>query len=63
MMRNNARTARYECETLMENVLLIELEGKWCFIRPLVDTAWNFDRCLHFLDDVFAECSATLASP
>jgi len=60
MMRNNARMARYQRETLMENVLLIELEGKWCFIHPLTDTAWNFDRCLRFLDDVFAECSAAL---
>lgn len=57
MLRSNALWARYEQQTLMEDVILVELSGKWCFIHPLTDTCWNFNRCKLFLDDVFSECS------
>lgn len=60
MLRSNARAARYEKETLMEDVLLIELDGKYGFIHPLNDTCWNFNRCTSFLADVFAACAAAL---
>jgi hypothetical protein len=60
MLRNNARMARYEQETLMEDVILVELDGKWSFIHPLTDTWWNFKRCKAFLDEVFSECSKVL---
>jgi hypothetical protein len=60
MLRSNARMARYEQETLMEDVILVELDGKWSFIHPLTDTWWNFKRCKAFLDEVFSECSKVL---
>jgi hypothetical protein len=60
MMRTNARMARYEQETLMEDVLLVEVDGKWGWIKPLLDTPWNFDRCMHFLEDVFTQYSGAL---
>ena len=60
MLRSNARAARYERETLMEDVVLIEIDGKYGFIHPLNDTWWNFRRCLSFLYDVFDACSAAL---
>jgi hypothetical protein len=60
MLRSNARMARYEQETLMEDVILVELDGKWSFIHPLTDTWWNFKRSKAFLDEVFSECSKVL---
>jgi hypothetical protein len=60
MMRTNARMARYEEQTLMEDVLLIEVDGKWGWINPLLDTSWNFNRCMDFLADVFTQCAAEL---
>jgi hypothetical protein len=60
MLRSNARMARYEQESLMEDVILVELNGKWSFIHPLIDTWWNFKCCKAFLDDVFSECSKVL---
>lgn len=60
MLRSNARAARYERETLMEDVVMIEVDGKYGFIHPLNDTWWNFRRCLNFLCDVFAACSKAL---
>lgn len=60
ILRTNARMARYEQQTLMEDVLLVEIEGKWSWIKPLLDTSWNFNRCLDFLEDVFRQCSAEL---
>lgn len=58
MLRSNARAARYERETLMEDVVLIEIEGKYGFIHPLNDTWWNFDRCTLFLNEVFGASAA-----
>jgi hypothetical protein len=60
MLRSNARAARCEQETLMEDVILIEVDGKYGFIHPLNDTWWNFDRCTLFLNEVFAACTALL---
>lgn len=60
MLRSNARAARYERETLMEDVVLIEIDGKYGFIRPLDDTWWNFRRCTSFLDDVFSACTKAI---
>jgi hypothetical protein len=60
MLRNNARMARYEQQTLMEDVILVELDGKWSFIHPLTDTWWNFKCCKAFIDDVFSECTKVL---
>ena len=60
MLRSNARMARYEQQTLIEDVILVELGGKWSFIHPLTDTWWNFKCCKAFLDDVFSECSKVL---
>jgi hypothetical protein len=60
MLRSNARAARYERETLMEDVVLIEIDGKHGFIKPLQDTWWNFRRCLSFLNDVLTACSTVL---
>jgi hypothetical protein len=60
MLRSNARAARYERETLMEDVVLIDLDGKYGFIHPLNDTWWNFNRCTLFLDEVFDACTAAL---
>lgn len=54
MLRTNARMARYERNTLMEDVVLVEFGGKHGFIKPLMDTWWNFKICLNFLHDVFA---------
>lgn len=60
MLRSNARAARYERKTLMEDVVLIEIDGKHFFIHPLNDTWWNFKRCFSFLEDVFRECAKAL---
>ncbi|MGC2770074.1 MAG: hypothetical protein WA232_00155 [Candidatus Sulfotelmatobacter sp.] len=60
MLRSNARAARYEKETLMEDVILIENDGGYAFIHPLNDTWWNFRRCTTFLRDVFDGCSKAL---
>jgi hypothetical protein len=60
MARTNARWARYQKETVLEDVVLIELDGKFGFIHPHLDTGWNFDRVMTFLNDVFAECSKLL---
>lgn len=60
MMRTNARMARYEQNTLMEDVLLIEIDGQWGWINPLLDTSWNFNRCMDFLSDVFSQCTVEL---
>jgi hypothetical protein len=61
MLRSNARAARYERETLMEDVVLIEINGKYGFIHPLMDTWWNFKSCISFLFDVFSTCTKALA--
>ena len=60
MLRSNARAARYERETLMEDVVLIEIDGKFGFIHPLNDTWWNFKSCMSFLSDVFSTCTKAL---
>lgn len=60
MLRTNARMARYEKETILEDVVLIELDGKHGFIRPHSDTAWNFERLMALLTDIFKECYALL---
>jgi hypothetical protein len=56
MARSNARFARYEKNTVLEDVVPIELDGKFGFIRPHSDTDWNFKRLMSFLNDVFKEC-------
>jgi hypothetical protein len=61
MLRNNARMARYEQQTLMEDVVLVNIDGSWGWIKPLLDTTWNFHRCMDFLGDVFTECTAFLS--
>jgi hypothetical protein len=60
MLRSNARAARYERETLMEDVVLIEIDGKYGFINPLNDTWWNFKTSTSFLNDVFSACARAL---
>ena len=60
MARSNARWARYEKGTIFEDVVPIELDGKFGFIRPHYDTAWNFARVMIFLNEVFRECSHLL---
>lgn len=60
MLRSNARAARHERKTLLEDVVLIETNGKYWFINPLNDTWWNFKCCRSFLLDVFEECGKVL---
>jgi hypothetical protein len=60
MLRSNARAARYERETLMEDVVLIEIDGSYGFIHPLSDTWWNFRHCTSFLSEIFDACSKAL---
>jgi hypothetical protein len=60
MLRTNARAARYEQNTLMEDVILIEIGGKHGFINPLIDTWWNFKCCLTFLHEVFSTCARAI---
>ena len=60
MARSNARFARYEKGTVLEDVVPIEIDGKYGFIRPHFDTEWNFTRLMSFLNDVFKECSKVL---
>lgn len=60
MLRTNARAARYEQQTILEDVVVIEIDGKKAFIHPLGDTWWNFNRCLSFLMDLFHECTKAL---
>jgi hypothetical protein len=56
MLRSNARAARYERGTIMEDVVKIEIDGITSLINPLGDTWWNFRCCLSFLNDVFSAC-------
>ena len=60
MARSNARFARYEKGTVLEDVVPIELDGRFGFIRPHFDTDWNFTRLMFFLSDVFKECLKVL---
>lgn len=60
MLRTNARMARYEKGKVLEDVVLIEHEGKFGFINPHIDTPWNFARVMQFLDAVFAACIKVL---
>jgi hypothetical protein len=60
MLRSNAPAARYEQETLMEDVVLIEIDDTYGFIHPLGDTWFNFKSCLSFLNDVFSACTEVL---
>jgi hypothetical protein len=58
--RSNARWARYQKGTVLEDVVQIEINGKYFFIHPLTDTEWNFSRINAFLSQVFRECSILL---
>jgi hypothetical protein len=60
MARTNARWARYEKGKVLEDVVPIELDGKFGFIKPQLDTTWNFARVMTFLNAVFQECSKLL---
>ena len=60
MLRSNARWARYQKETILEDVTLVELDGRFAFINPHLDTVWNFDRVMSFLNEVFTACPAVL---
>jgi hypothetical protein len=60
MLRSNARMARYEKGKVLEGVVLVEVGGKYGFIHPHLDTAWNFSRTVRFLNAVFEECSKLL---
>ena len=60
MARTNARCARYQKETVFEDVVPIELDGKFGFIHPHLDTDWNFARTMVFLNEIFKECSTIL---
>jgi hypothetical protein len=57
MARTNARWARYQKETILEDVIPIELDNKFRFINPHLDTGWNFNRTMDFLNEVFLECA------
>ena len=57
VLRSNARSARYERGTIMEDVVKIEIDGKTSLIHPLNDTWWNFRNCMAFLNDVFSACA------
>jgi hypothetical protein len=61
MLRTNARAARYEKHTILEDVVPIEVGGTFGFINPLMDTSWNFSNVLKFLNSVYAECMKLLA--
>jgi hypothetical protein len=56
MLRSNARMARYEKGKVLEGVALIQTGGKTAFISPHLDTSWNFNRAMTFLNAVFQEC-------
>jgi hypothetical protein len=60
MARTNARWARYEKGTILEDVVPVELDGKFGFVRPHYDTEWNFARVTAFLEDVFRESAKLL---
>jgi hypothetical protein len=60
MLRSNARMARYEKGKVLEGVVLVEVGGKYGFIHPHLDTAWNFSKAMAFLNSVFEECNKFL---
>ena len=60
MARSNARWERYHRGTILDDVVPIELNGEFAFIRPLLDTEWNFSRVMAFLNEIFRECSNLL---
>jgi len=60
MLRTNMRWARYQKKTVLEDVIPIEVDGKFGFINPHLDTGWNFARVMDFLNKIFAECSRLL---
>ena len=45
----------------MEDVILIKVGDKYGFIKPLMDTWWNFKSCTGFLNEVFSACLKALA--
>lgn len=57
MARAVARAERYEKNTILEDIVPVELEGKFCLIHPLVDTEWNFSRTIGLLNEIFNTCS------
>lgn len=55
MVRSNFRMRHYEKGVIAEDLVLIETDGKYGFISPIVDTPWNFERFISFVNSVLAE--------
>lgn len=61
MLRYNFRMAHYEeAGTVVDGVVPITLDGKSSFIRPALDTSWNFQKFMIFVNQVFAELNRCL---
>jgi hypothetical protein len=60
MLRSNARMARYEKNKVLDGVVFIQVGGKSAFIHPHLDTTWNFNKAMRFLNAIFQECSQWL---
>lgn len=55
-LRYKFRVEHYEREgTLLEDVVLVKIDDQHSFIRPAMDTEWNFQNFLSFMDRVLAE--------
>ncbi len=53
ILRQNFKMARYQ--KVADGIVPIMIDGKSGFIRPALDTDWNFQMILSFLNRVFAE--------
>src|ERR1700733_2767300 len=60
LARQNARIAILERNTLFDDVVMIEIKGKFFWINPILDTSWNFRQVLDFTTDVIKACSLYL---
>lgn len=56
MLRYNVKMAHYEkAGIIIDGAVPVEIDGKFGFIQPAVDTAWNFNKFMVFTDQVFVE--------
>jgi hypothetical protein len=61
MLRSNLRMRYYEQHgRVVEGVVPIMIDGKAGLIRPTLDTTWNFERFLAFVNAVLAATQAVL---
>ena len=61
MARSIAVSKMLEEKTIVDDVVLVEVNGTPYYISPLLDTSWNFAKVRDFTLAVSQECTAYLA--